>query len=207
MTARIPRGVPKARSLQCQWCGAEFTEPPPSKGNEAQPRSITLKHADHEVKCEQNPNHPAKGKVSMAWNPVPWKAQPMGARPTPKPHLLTFLGGPEDGRQTHFQNYLVDGTTALVCPPMRLAGPVKADSQGRACSVYMGHYELRLKGDCPIYQWVDTITPKKRLPKPLGFRDLWPEATVPEYQPYEQEQPEQETEAQLAPGQEEQDDE
>lgn len=203
MTARIPKQAAQPRTLQCQWCGAEFKEPPPSRGDSDKTvRSITLQHADHEVRCEQNPDRPASEKISMAWNPVPWKAQPMGARPRPKPHLLTFIGGPWDGRQTHFQNYLVDGTTALVCPPERLAGPVKPDSQGRACSTYMGHYELRLQDDSPIYQWVDTITPKKRLPKPLGFKDLWPLAQVPEYQPYETEQPEQENEAQLAPGQE-----
>lgn len=136
---------------------------------------MILVHADHELSCDQNPHRPERAKESSAWNPVPWKLSAAGRRPAWRSHLLTFAGGPLDTRQIPLVNYLVDGSTVAVVPPLRLAGPVSGDSKGRAVSRYMGHYELRLKDDCPVYVWVQTIQPKKRLPDHPQFCELYPD--------------------------------
>jgi hypothetical protein len=98
-----------------------------------------------------------------------------GRRPVFRSHLLTFVGGPYDTRQTPLVNYLIDGSAVGVRPPLRLAGPVSGDSKGRAVTRYMGHYELRLKDDCPVYVWVQTIQPKRRLPDHPNFVEVYPE--------------------------------
>lgn len=167
----------KVKVLRCQWCEAEFSPPeqPKVKGKAPTFRPLVLEHADHEVRCEQNPDRPEKGKMSKAWNPTPWKAPHVGARPVPRPHLLTFINGPYDGRQTPLVNYLVDGSTVAVEPPRRMSGPVMEDSKGRAGSRFMGHYELQISNGCPVYKWVDTIHPKKRLGEHPAFVELYPE--------------------------------
>lgn len=164
-------------TLQCRWCGAKFRPPPPAKGGSKrkEDRPVVLVHADHEITCEKNPHRPEREKESKAWNPVPWKLSVGGRRPVLRSHLLTFVGGPLDTRQTPLVNYLVDGSVVAVEPPLRLAGPVTEDSKGRAVSRYMGHYQLKLKDGCPVYVWVQTIQPKRRLPDHPSFVELYPE--------------------------------
>lgn len=172
--------------VECRWCGAEFRPPPPTKGGskKKEDRPVVLVHADHEINCEKNPHRPEREKESKAWNPVPWKLSVGGRRPVLRSHLLTFVGGPLDTRQTPLVNYLVDGSAVAVEPPLRLAGPVTEDSKGRAVSRYMGHYQLKLKvlpdvdgpgRYCPVYVWTQTIQPKRRLPDHPSFVELYPE--------------------------------
>lgn len=171
-----------AKVLECRWCGEKFPDPPPLKRGETPPRSKILVHADHELRCKENPDYTPRAKPSSAWNPMPWTAPQVGALPAPRPTVLTFVGGPLSGRVTALENFLIDGTSVAIEPPLRLCGPVSVDSAGRGVTKWMGHYELRLRGDSPIYVWIETIQPKKRLPKATEFRELWPElaARIPE---------------------------
>ncbi len=159
--------------LACQFCGKPFVGGTLTRGAKTD-RSLLLQHADHELKCPDNPDRPVAGKASSAWTPAPWKPD-MTSAATPKPERVTYLGGPWHGRSQAFDAYLVDGTRLEVEPPKIVPGPQMADSKGRSCSKFMGHYELRLKGGCPIYRWVETITPKRRLPSPRTFTEAWPE--------------------------------
>lgn len=173
---------------QCRWCGREFQEPPIIKSKaktQTVKRSAEMECADHEWKCEENPNHPAAEKVSKAWSPRPWPVSDFGgARPQPKPDRIVFLEGPWHGREQHWDAHLINGTVVTIEPPRIIPGPTVSDSKDRRCSLYMGHYELRLAlvGDekiwCPVYRWVATITPKKRLTQPRTFNEAWPALAV-----------------------------
>lgn len=158
--------------LLCRFCSREFNDPKVGPKDRTTVRPLANVVTDHETKCEQNPDRPPPFKESKAWTPNPWKTQ-FSDNPHLRADRVTMLGGPEHGRTFRWECFLVDGTTALVEPPTVLAGPVMADSKDRACSRYMGHYELRLRGGLPIYRWVDTIVPKKRLPAPRTFDEAW----------------------------------
>lgn len=172
----------------CQFCGEAFPEPAPERagGKPRVLRSRVAAHADHELRCPENPDRPVKLKTSAAWSPMPWTHK-FTDNPQPKPTAVVFVGGPNHGRVLQWINYLVDGSVVAVEPPLTMSGPVMADSKGRAASRYMGHYRLKLSRDCPVYVWVDTIVPKKRLPQPIEFTKAWPDlaASLEQQQPME----------------------
>jgi len=174
-----------SEALACQFCGERFEQVKPlsanakwlKRGKDRFPPTPVVAHADHEMKCKENPDRPERGKASTAWVPQPFPVGRFGgAQPSPTATRVTYLGGPYHGRSQGFECFLVDGTRVAVQPPLVAPGPQQEDSKGRVCSRYMGHYELRLKGGCPIYRWVDTIVPKKkRLGETQTLEDLWPE--------------------------------
>lgn len=186
---------------QCQWCLKEFPVPVVTKSGKA-PRPMILVVADHELKCEKNPDRPVIEKESKAWKPEPWLIEMGGTKAKPQPTTLTFMDGPWQGRQTNWEMHLVDGTCVTLQPPKIIAGPVTTDSATpvpRSCSKYMGHYELELlvrpkEGGfpevCPVYVWVPTIIPKKRLAKATPFAEAWPElaAELTVWEPPEEEE-------------------
>lgn len=177
MMPPVPTLVPQQTDVpKCQWCGQDFPTPvvQRAKGKGKGPRPVMLDLADHEVKCASNPHRPEVEKESKAWNPRPWMVE-ITSEPVLKPTTLTFLGGPWHGRQTRWEMHLVSGECITIEPPAKIAGPVKGDSKERACSAYMGHYELRIREGCPVYRWVDTIIPKKRLSQPTEFTAAFPE--------------------------------
>ena len=170
-----------ARSIteQCRWCGQVVEA---TKG-----RSALLVRADHEIKCEENPDHPVKAKVSKAWKPQPWTSLEAGAATKPAETHIVYEGGPYHGRKQRFEAVLVDGTTVAVKPLPILPGPQQADSKDRACSRYMGHYQLEVVNNCGIYKWVDTVMPVKRAPQEQTLQQLWPELCSPTQPQGEQE--------------------
>lgn len=174
--------------LTCRFgCGAAFTmaKPLPASakwrkpGKDRMPEGPVIQQAHHEMKCELNPHRAAPHKEGSAWTPIPWGIKHGGAKPQPEPTRLTYLDGPWHGRKQNFEAFLVDGTRLSVAPAKITPGPQMVDSQGRSCSRYMGHYELqvvrRKAGRCLVYQWIDTITPKKRLKAPRTFDEAFPD--------------------------------
>jgi hypothetical protein len=154
--------------LQCAYCGAWDV-----KG-----KSFTVTtHAMHETLCPEAPHHVPGVKKSGAWNPMPWGHSATAGVPSEKEIL--FIGGPNAGTKLGWVVFLMDGTTVSAEPPEIYPGPVVTDSAGRKVSKYMGHYVLALvpKGEalCPVYEWVDTITKKPRLPKAQTFTEAWPD--------------------------------
>jgi hypothetical protein len=153
--------------LECQWCGAEWAK----KGERFDVRT----HAMHETRCPESPHYTPPEKGSKAWNPMPWPHDTVGRTAVPNETSITYVGGPYHGQRRGWVGYLVDGREILTEPPLVHLGPVTPDSKGRMCSKYMGHYELSITEGCPVYRWVDTLTPKKRLSQPPQFTTTWPD--------------------------------